>query len=105
MYKIFMSLSILPRLWCGTVIFIVGHAAHSSARHKKHYNSISSQPLLSGEVSRRRRDGEVFPASALFQRASAKRFSTYFSCLVENRAEAERCRAGFFQRPFSGTGS
>ena len=35
MYKIFMSLSILPRLWCGTVIFIVGHAAHSAARHKK----------------------------------------------------------------------
>ena len=35
MYKIFMSLSILPRLWGGTVIFIVGHAAHSSARHKK----------------------------------------------------------------------
>ena len=24
---------------------------------------------------------------------------------TENRAEAERCRAGFFQRPFSGTGS
>ena len=35
MYKIFMSLSILPRLWCGTVIFIVGRTAHSSARHKK----------------------------------------------------------------------
>ena len=46
MYKIFMSLSILPRLWCGTVIFIVGRTAHSSARHKKHYNSFSSQPPL-----------------------------------------------------------
>ena len=46
MYKIFMSLSILPRLWCGTVIFIVGRTAHSSARHKKHIDDFSSQPPL-----------------------------------------------------------
>ena len=90
MYKIFMSLSILPRLWCGTVIFIVGHAAHSSARHKKHYNSISSQSLLIGEVSRRRRDGEVFlPSAALFQRALTKR------SFPLQRSSKEHRRRGF----------
>ena len=73
MYKIFMSLSILPRLWCGTVILFVGRTTHSAARHKKRFRAVFhlfSVPC--GKQGRcRQSPGRILPAAFLRHRVIA----------------------------------